>query len=518
MHQALLAGLLSQIGMRDGEAREYRGARGAKFLVGRESAAAKRLPRWVMAGGLVETNRLWARTVAAIQPEWAERAGGHLVTRTYSEPVWDERRGAATVGERVSLFGLPLVTGRRIALDRVDPALARELFIRHALVHGEWHAHHAFIAANRDVLATVAEIAERARRAVLVDEATLFAFFDQRVPAEVVSTRHFDRWWKQARRTTPDLLTFTPDVLVVGGDGALDVHGFPTVWHQGDLALDVTYRFEPGAPGDGATVHVPLAVLNRVSADGFDWGVAGFRDELVESLVRTLPKHLRRTLSPLADTARAAAPLLAAQAGDGPLADELAAVLSGLGPATVRPDDIDRMRVPAHLRITFSVDADDGTSLATGTDLEALRRRLAGRAREAIASTAGPGLERAGITTWDVGDLPRTVETVRGGVAVVGYPALLDDSDSVSLRVFTNADVQARAQRTGVRRLLSLAVPVTPAMLLGGRVLRGRCDQHPCPPQRRRPASHGAAGGGSRSVSATSPRRRSRARVPLVSR
>ncbi len=472
VHQALLAGLLSQVGMRDGEAREYRGARGARFVIGRESAAAKKLPRWVMAGGLVETNRLWARTVAPIQPEWAERAGAHLVSRSYGEPAWDEHRGAATVGERVTLFGLPLVTGRRVAFDRIDPVGARQLFIRHALVRGEWHAHHAFIDANRDVLASVAEIAERARRAVLADEGTLSAFFDRRVPDDVVSARRFDRWWKQARRTSPDLLTLTPDVLMAGGHGSLDLHGFPTVWHQDDLALEVTYRFEPGALGDGATVHVPLAVLNRVRADGFDWGVAGFRDELVESLVRTLPKQLRRALSPLADTSRTAAGLLATSDRDGPVTDALAAVLTGLGSATVHPDDIDLSRAPAHLRITFAVDADDGTTLATGTDLDALRRRLAGRAREAIASTAAPGIERAGITAWDVGDLPRTVETVRGGIAVVGYPALLDDTASVSLRVFTNPDVQARAQRTGVRRLLTLAVPVTPAMLLGGRSKR----------------------------------------------
>ncbi len=414
-----------------------------------------------MAGGLVETNRLWARTVAPIQPEWAERAAAHLVSRSYGDPVWDASRGAAAVPERVTLFGLP-IAARRIGLDRIDPALARELFIRHALVLGEWVTNHAFVAANAAVLKEVEALAERSRRAALVDESTLFAFFDARIPADIVSARHFDRWWKRARTATPDLLTLTPSALTTGG--AFDADDFPTVWHQGDLSFEVTYRFEPGAPGDGATVHIPVAVLNRVTDDGFDWGVPGFRDDLVESLVRALPKHLRRALSPLAETAAAVRGL----SGDGRLVDALAAALSGLGRATVRPADLDPPRVPAHLRLTFSVDDERGRSLATGKDLDSLRRRLAGRAREAVAATAG-GIERAGITTWDVGDLPRTVESTSHGVTVVGYPALLDDTDSVSLRVFTNADIQARAQRTGVRRLLGLAVPVSPAAIVAGR-------------------------------------------------
>ncbi|MFT3855190.1 MAG: ATP-dependent RNA helicase HrpA [Ilumatobacteraceae bacterium] len=481
IHQALLAGLLSQIGMRDGEAREYRGARGARFLIGRESAAAKKLPRWVMAGGLVETNRLWARTVAPIQPEWAERAGAHLVSRSYGEPVWDAQRGAAVTTERVTLFGLPIVS-RRVGYDRVDLAAAREMFIRRALVAGEWTTHHPFVAANLAVIAEAEALAERSRRAALVDEATLFAFFDARVPADVVSTRHFDRWWKQARRATPDLLTLTPGDLTVGS-GALDPHEFPTEWHQGDLALAVTYRFEPGAPGDGATVHIPVAVLNRVTGDGFDWGVPGFRDEMVESLVRTMPKHLRRAFSPLAETAATVLPAVRRRAGSGSLADALAEALTDLGRATVRPADLDPSRAPAHLRLTFAVDDERGRTLAAGHDLDELRRRLSGRAREAVAATAA-GIERTGITTWDVGDLPRTVESARDGVTVVGYPALLDDTDSVSLRVFTNADVQSRAQRTGVRRLLSLAVPVSPSALVTGRTAPTRA------PNRAAGASH----------------------------
>ena len=218
--------------------------------------------------------------------------------------------------------------------------MARELFIRHALVLGEWETHHDVRRANAAVVGEVEALAERSRRVALVDEATLFAFFDARIPADIVSTRHFDRWWKQARRNTPDVLTLTPSALTTGG--AFDAHDFPTVWRQGDLSFDVTYRFEPGAPGDGATVHIPVAVLNRVTDDGFDWGVPGFRDELVEALVRALPKHLRRAFSPLADTAAA---VVRGVTGDARLVDALAAALAALGRATVRPDDLDLPRV-----------------------------------------------------------------------------------------------------------------------------------------------------------------------------
>jgi ATP-dependent helicase HrpA len=457
IHQSLLAGLLSHIGMRDGTSREYRGGRGARFVVGRESAAAKKAPRWVMAAGLVETNRLWARTVAPIQPEWAERVGAHLVSRSYGDPVWDATRGAAVTVERVTLFGLPIVTGRQVGYDRVDVHVAREMFIRHALVYGEWTSHHRFVVENRGVLEELKGLAERTRRAQLVDEAAVFAFYERRVPAGIVSARHFDRWWKDESRVHPTLLTLTFEALLEGTGASLDPRDFPGVWRQDDLELEVTYRFEPGQPGDGVTIHVPLPVLNRVRDEGFDWQVAGFRAELVSALVRTLPKHLRRAVAPLAEAADEV--FRRADPSAGPLRAEVARVLSDIGGVTVRAADLDLARVPDHLRITFSVDDEHGRPIATGTELAALRTLLARPLRAAVAAAA-PSIERRGITRWDFGTLPRTVESERGGLTVLGYPALLDDDDSVSIRVFTNADVQARAMRTGLRRLLLLAVAV----------------------------------------------------------
>ncbi len=255
----------------------------------------------------------------------------------------------------------------------------------------------------------------------------------------------------------PDLLTMTVDDLLGDVDGAHDPHDFPAVWRQGDLDLDVTYRFEPGEPGDGVNVHVPLSVLNRVRAEGFDWQVAGNREELVAALVQSAPKAMRRTLSPLGQTVRTALQRL--HPGSGPLVEELARVLTEIAGTTVRPADLDPSAVPVHLAVTFVVEDERGAAVATGTDLDALRRLLAKPVRRAVAS-AVTGIERSGIIRWDFGELPRTVETDSAGHRVVGYPALLDDGDSVSIRVFTTADLQARAMRTGVRRLMLLAVPV----------------------------------------------------------
>ncbi|MDO8364593.1 MAG: ATP-dependent RNA helicase HrpA [Actinomycetota bacterium] len=465
VHQALLAGLLSHIGMRDGTTREYKGAHGSKFAVGQGSVLAKTLPRWVIAAELVETNRLWGRMLAEVQPEWAEQLGGHLAKRSYSEPRWDPKRGAAVCGERVSLFGLPIVSNRTIGYDRIDRAAAREMFIRCALVEGDWAPHGGaavkFWEGNLRFLKDLAGWGERVRRPELVDSEAVFAFYDQRVGADVVSTRHFDRWWKQARASQPELLTMRMEHFV-GGSGAASAYAFPTVWRHGEIELTVSYRFDPGAPLDGATVHVPLAVLNQVEPVGFDWGVPGFRDELVRALLRSLPKEHRRELVPMAEVAEKVATTLGAPERweDGTsLAAALAAVVQEVTGVVVPPHAFDAGKVPPHLCITFAVDDPQGAPIATGTDILALRKLLAPRLRAAIAREA-PIEERRGITRWDFGDLPREVSTERNGITVRGYPALLDDGDSVSIRVFTKPELQAKVMRTGVRRLLLLAVPV----------------------------------------------------------
>ncbi|HAP77412.1 MAG TPA: ATP-dependent RNA helicase HrpA [Acidimicrobiaceae bacterium] len=460
VHQALMAGLLSHLGMREGTTREYRGAHGSRFMIGQGSSSAKALPRWVMAAELVETNRLWGRVVAAVQPEWAERLAPHLVKRSYGEPWWEQRRAGAVCREQVSLFGMP-IANRVVGYDRVDPVEAREMFIRTALVEGDWQTHHAFVATNRELLRELAAIAERSRQPDLVDDSVVFAFYDNRLGAEVVSGRHFDRWWKDARRSNPHLLTMTRELLVRGRRGT-DPLDFPGEWHQGELTLAVSYRFDPGSPFDGATVHIPLAALNQVQPVGFDWGVPGFRGELAEALVRALPKEYRRELTPMNEVAAKVAASIGGPASweDGTsLAAALSTVVHEVAGVRVPAAAFDPSKVPAHLRITFSVDDEHGVSLGHGNDLAALRDELNPRVRAAIAR-ATPVEERAGITTWDVGDMARMVETTRDGVVVRGYPALLDDGDSVRIRVLTTEALQLRVQHGGVRRLLLLTVPV----------------------------------------------------------
>jgi ATP-dependent helicase HrpA len=460
IHQALLAGLLSHIGMHDGTAEskshDYNGAHGSKFAIGNGSVLSRKQPKWVIAAELVETNRLWARTVASVQPEWAEAIAKHLTKYSYGEPRWDARSGRAVVGERVTLYGLPIVSNRTIGYDRVDAAEARTMFIRHALVEGDWTSRHDFIKHNAEFLDDLRVREDRTRKLDAIDDEAVIAFYDQRVDPAVVSGRHFDRWWKDARRAEPELLTMTAEALGRALDN--DADHYPTTWAHGDMVLPVTYRFDPGAADDGVTVHVPLAVLGRLTTDGFDWQVPGLRQDLVAALIQTLPKDIRRQLIPAAETTAAAYRLL--EVADEPLAVALARAVEAVVPTVRVPSRaFDTTRVPDHLRITFAVHDETDAVVGLGKDLNEIKRQLRATLRAAVAR-ATPVDERRGITTWDVGDLARRIDTVRGGHTVHGYPALLDDGDSVSLRVFTTAELQQRVMRAGVKRLLLLAVPV----------------------------------------------------------
>ena len=464
--RALLAGLLSHIGLRRGDTREYDGARGTRFALWPGSALAKRPPTWVVAAELVETSRLWARTVARIEPEWAEELAGHLVARSYSAPRWSRRQGAAVATERVTLFGVPLVAARTVPYARVDPQVSRELFLRHALVEGQWRTSHAFLRDNQRLLAELAELEHKARRRdVIVDDEAVYAFYDARVPEHVVSARHFDAWWKKERQRNPDLLTLTREDLLGDAADADPERGFPDVVTAGDVALRTTYRFEPGAPDDGVTVHVPLAVLPRLSPVGFDWQVPGLRADLVTALVRSLPKDLRRRLVPIPDTVRRILPRLVP---DGrPLVVVLAAELQRETGVPVPADAFDLSRVPDHLRVTFRV-VDGDETVATGKDLRALQQQLAPRVRARVADAADD-LERRGLRTWPCPVLPRRVERRLDGHVVEGFPALVDEGDSVGVRVLASPAEQQRAMWRGTRRLLLLELP-PPARAVAARL------------------------------------------------
>jgi ATP-dependent helicase HrpA len=475
VHTALLAGLLSHIGLKQGDTREYLGARGTRFAIFPGSALARKPPQWVMAAELVETSRLWGRVAAAIKPEWAEPLAAHLVKRTYAEPHWSRSRGAVMATERVTLYGVPIVAERPVNYARVDPVAARELFLRHALVEGDWETSHGFFDRNRRLLAEVEELEHRARRRdILVDDQTLFDFYDRRVPEEVVSARHFDAWWKRAGQEQPDLLDFERSMLIGDGAGAPEAVDYPDTWVQGGHRLRLTYQFEPGSEADGVTVQVPLAVLNQVEPDGFDWQVPGLRQELVAELIRSLPKAIRRSFIPAPNWATAA--LARIDPADGPLLEVLARELERAGRVEVPPGAFDLAKVPDHLRMTFRVvDRPAGRRgrgrgparvVGEGKDLDELKARLAPRMRAAIAAAA-PGLERDRVGTWDLGTLPRVVEERRGDRVVRGFPALVDEGDGVAVRLLETEAEQAAAMWAGTRRLLLDAVPSPARYVLG---------------------------------------------------
>jgi ATP-dependent helicase HrpA len=469
IHKSLLAGLLSQLGLRDLAKKDYLGARGTRFVVFPGSALAKKQPEAIMSAELVETSRLFARMNAAIDPAWAEAIAGDLAKRSHSEPHWEKKQGAAVAFEKVTLYGLPIIPKRRVQFVRIDPGYARELFIRHALVQGEWDSASldkrltAFDRDNRALRRELAELEERTRRRdILYDDEAVFEFYQRRIPADVATVRSFESWWKVAHAQTPDLLTITAETLMPEDAETVDEDAFPSSWTQGDQTLRLTYRFEPGADDDGVTVQVPLPLLAGLSSEGFDWQVPGLRQELVTAMIKALPKHIRKNVVPAADWART---LLAdLEPSTEPIAAALARAIQARTYTTVTAADVDWDRVPDHLRVGFAVVDARGRTLARGTSLSALQAGLKPAARESVAKVVdaprpADRVERTGITSWDLGDLDRIRDTEHGGNRIRAYPALVDEGRSVAIRLQSTPGDQAAAHRRGVLRLLLLSIP-----------------------------------------------------------
>ncbi len=474
VHQSLLAGLLSHIGMQDSDRKaagqdaaarsaadrnaagpgrrrgpaEFAGARGARFAIFPDSSLARKAPQWVMAAELVETSRLWARTVARIEPEWAESLAGNLVRRTYSEPHWDAKRAAVMAAEKVTLYGLPIVAARPVNYGRIDPAAARDLFIQHALVEGEWQTHHKFFARNQRAREEAEELESKARRRGLVaDDAAIFDFYDRRIPKTVTSGRHFDTWWKTARAGDPGLLDLGPADLAGPAANEVNAENYPA-------SLDgvrLSYEFAPGEEDDGVTAEIPLHDLVTFHDAELSWQVPGLRLELITELIRGLPKDLRRPFVPVPDTAKAVLATLGEPRGD--LLDALGAALGLLGGVRIPRSAWNLASLPGYLRITYRVLEGDQV-LATSKDLDQLRQRLRPRLN-AVLSEAAAGITRTGLRSWDFGPLPRVFTSGH----VRGYPALVDAGNSVDIRLFDTEAEANGAMRLGTRRLLLLAVP-----------------------------------------------------------
>ncbi len=490
VHTSLLAGLLSHIGLFDQRKREYGGARGTRFAIFPGSSLFKKSPDWVMAAELVETSRLWARVVAKFDPLWAEEVAPHLVKRSYSEPHWSRGMGSVMAYEKVLLYGVPIVAQRRINYGRIDPELSREMFIRHALVEGDWKTHHKFFSRNRSLLEEVDELESRMRRRDLrVDDEALFDFYDQRIGQKVVSERHFDQWWKQTRRDRPDLLDLTTEALLSEQAEGLDEESYPRTWEQAGFSLPLSYEFSPAgnSPSDGVTVSVPVLFLNQLDSEPFRWQIPGLRVELITALIKSLPKQVRKNFIPAPDVARTATAMLETDFSPGvdPLEPSLELVLRRLKGHVIPPSSWNWDVVPVHLRMSFQVVDAKGGVLGESMDLVSLQEELAPATRRAIADSLGatpstikkssshgrpggnakepgqtPGVaEQTGLTSWPESAVETQVERLVGGHTVTGYPALVDEGKNVALRVFQTAQEQQAAMRGGVIRLLSLKVP-----------------------------------------------------------
>ncbi|QHB18188.1 ATP-dependent RNA helicase HrpA [Mannheimia pernigra] len=458
IHTALLTGLLSHIGVKDNEKIHYLGARNAHFFLFPNSVLFKKQPKWVMAAELVETTKLWGRMVARIEPEWIEPLAVHLTKSSYSEPHWVKSKGAVMASEKVSLFGIPIVASRPINYGLVDPSVSREIFIRSALVEGEWHNNYKFFKENNRLIREVEAMEHKSRRRdILVDEQVLFEFYDQRVGTEVVSAKHFDSWWKKVAKNDPDLLNFEKSFLINDNANQVSELDFPNFWHQKALKLKLSYQFEVGKDDDGVTVHIPLPLLNQVEPEGFDWQIPGLRHELVVSLIKSLPKSLRRNFVPAPNYAEAF--LGRVEPFKKPLLESLSVELRKMTGVFVEPEQWDISQLPPHLRITFRVIDGKGKKLQESENLDELKFDLKDEVQNTLSNIADDGIEQSGLHIWNFAELPQFYEQKKAHFSVKAYPAIVDEQTAVGVKLFETEFEQARAMRAGLRRLLLLNVP-----------------------------------------------------------
>jgi len=457
IHQALISGLLSHIGNKDNK-QGYNGARNTKFVVFPGSALAKTKAKWVMAAELVETSRLFARTVAKIEPEWIEAFATHLVNKNYSEPHWEKKRGSVVAFENQVLYGLTIVHKRKVQYGKIDPHICREIFIREALVNGQVVLNEKFLKQNQALIEEIETLEAKARRRdILADEEELFAFYDKKLPSDIIDLVSFKYWWKHQKQKQPDYLTLRQEDLMQHQAENITQNQFPDKWQQGNLSLPLEYVFEPSQSVDGINVIVPLALLNQVESSGFDWSIPGYRHELAVALIKSLPKNIRKNFVPAPDYASAA--LQAIKHNDGDFISSLSHQLKRMSGVIIDDDAWDLSQVPSHLKVNYKVTDEKGKTLANGKDLDQLKVQLQDKVAQTLTRVAEDGIERSGITDWDFDELAKEYSTNQSQYEIKAYPALADDKDSVSIKLF---DTQAQADWSmlkGLTRLIYLNVP-----------------------------------------------------------
>ncbi|MDO9164874.1 MAG: ATP-dependent RNA helicase HrpA, partial [Rhodoferax sp.] len=499
LHLSMLAGLLGNIGCKletEGASGEYLGARGIKFYPHPGAHLVKKPGRWIVAAELVETTRLFGRGIAAIEPQWLEQVGGHLLKKQLLDPHWEKKAAEVTALERATLYGIVIYSGRKVNFGRVDMVAAREIFIRQALVDGQWETKLPFLEANQKLIKQVEDLEHKARRQdVLVDEELIFAFYDQQLPADVCSGYSFENWYREEIKKNPKLLLLTREELMRHEAAGITTQSFPKTIRLGGVDCAATYLHEPGDAKDGLTVTVPLFVLNQVNEERCEWLVPGMLKDKIQALLKTLHQRPRSRLVPLPDTASKMAEVLNAPElfGHGSLLDALLKLVRAATSIDVVRADIKVDMLSPHFFMNFRVVDEHGRQLGTGRNLGALKAELGAKARGAFQALAG--LKMASVaatqpafkenqplarvnsskeaiktvvspatpagqrhTAWTFGELPELLEIQRGGQTLIGYPALIDAGDAVTIEVFDEPDVAATRHRAGLRRLFSLQI------------------------------------------------------------
>ncbi|MEW6466118.1 MAG: ATP-dependent RNA helicase HrpA [Pseudomonadota bacterium] len=503
LHLSMLAGLLGNVGCKQDEEDVYLGARGIKFHRHPGAHLRKKLGRWVVCAELVETNRLYGRGIANIEPGWIEQVGAHLLRKQVLDPHWEKKAAEVVAFERATLHGLVVYSGRRVNYARIDPVAARDILIREALVAGEWDGKLPFLAANRKLVAQVQQLEHKARRQdVLVDDALIHAFYDRQIPPEVCTARALEDWWRSASRTNPRLLFLSREELMRHEAAGITTGAFPPVLRLGGVDCTASYLHEPGHARDGLTVTVPLFVLNQVSEARCEWLVPGMLKEKIQALLKSLPQKPRSRFVPLPESAARLAEELGAQDvfGQGSLIDALLERVRRDSGLDVKRSDFKLDMLSAHLFMNLRVVDEHGRQLGEGRSLGALKAELGGKARGAFQALAAlqrtgaatlepaktpqitkseekprsPSANRSGAATknepsnapsadarytgWAFGELPELMEIRRGAQTLVGFPALIDHGDAVTLEVFDEPEVAAARHRAGLRRLFALQI------------------------------------------------------------
>ncbi|WP_462176932.1 ATP-dependent RNA helicase HrpA [Pseudoalteromonas gelatinilytica] len=457
IHQSLLSGMLSHIGFKD-EKQIYKGARNSQFHIFPGSGLFKKSPKWIMSAELVETSKLYARINARIDLKWVEGFAQHLVKRSYSEPHWEKKPGAVIAFEQQTLYGLLIVNKRRCVYSNIDPKVSRELFIRTALVEQELGQNEGFLQFNQELIEDIQVLENKSRRRdILVDEQTLFEFYDKKIPQDVNNRAAFNKWWKGQKQKDKRFLHMSREELMQHGADHVTEFDYPDTWQQENLLLPLAYHFDPGQAVDGVAVQIPVALLNQVQETGFDWHIPAFRHELICALIKSLPKTIRRNFVPAPNYADAV--LAAIEPMQGNLIDAISTRLLRMTGVRVEPDAWDLSTLAPHLRLQFEVRDEHDKLLARGLNLSKLKAQLQGKVTDTLSKVADKGIEKADLTEWSFGELPSSYVKKQGQYEIKAFPALVDKKDSAAVELFDNEHKAQQAHQQGLRRLVLLNVP-----------------------------------------------------------